>query len=189
MRELQHIKEPVGVHLAQAKCYAYIYGHEKNLNKISVQMTYCQMETEEILRFKYEYTIEELEIWFWKVVHLYEKWAMFQIEWERERTESIKKTEFPYEYREGQKELVTSVYRTILRKKKLFIQAPTGVGKTIATVFPSVKAVGEGLADKIFYLTAKTITRTVAQQAFTHLRQKGLQMKSVVLTAKEKICF
>ena len=189
MRELQHIKEPVGVHLAQAKCYAYIYGHEKNLNKISVQMTYCQMETEEILRFKYEYTIEELEIWFWKVVHLYEKWAMFQIEWERERTESIKKTEFPYEYREGQKELVTSVYRTILRKKKLFIQAPTGVGKTIATVFPSVKAVGESLADKIFYLTAKTITRTVAQQAFTHLRQKGLQMKSVVLTAKEKICF
>ena len=189
MRELQHIKEPVGVHLAQAKCYAYIYGHEKNLNKISVQMTYCQMETEEILRFKYEYTIEELEIWFWNVVHLYEKWAMFQIEWERERTESIKKTEFPYEYREGQKELVTSVYRTILRKKKLFIQAPTGVGKTIATVFPSVKAVGEGLADKIFYLTAKTITRTVAQQAFTHLRQKGLQMKSVVLTAKEKICF
>ena len=189
MRELKHIKEPVGVHLAQAKCYAYIYGQEKNLEKVSVQMTYCQMETEEILRFKYEYTMEELKSWFWDVIHLYEKWAVFQIEWEEKRNASIKETDFPYEYREGQKELVTSVYRTILRKKKLFIQAPTGVGKTMSTVFPAVKAVGEGLADKIFYLTAKTITRTVAQQAFEHLKQKGLQMKSVVLTAKEKICF
>ena len=189
MRELQHIKEPVGVHLAQAKCYAYIYGKEKELEKVSVQMTYCQMETEEILRFKYEYTMGELDTWFWNVIRLYEKWAIFQIEWEEKRNASIKGTDFPYEYREGQKELVTSVYRTILRKKKLFIQAPTGVGKTMSTVFPTVKAVGEGLADKIFYLTAKTITRTVAQQAFEHLKENGLQMKSIVLTAKEKICF
>lgn len=189
MRELQHIKEPVGVHLAQAKCYAYIYDKEKELEKVSVQMTYCQMETEEILRFKYEYTMGELDTWFWNVIRLYEKWAIFQIEWEEKRNASIKGTDFPYEYREGQKELVTSVYRTILRKKKLFIQAPTGVGKTMSTVFPTVKAVGEGLADKIFYLTAKTITRTVAQQAFEHLKENGLQMKSIVLTAKEKICF
>ena len=189
MRELQHIKEPAGVHLAQAKCYAYIYGKEKELEKVSVQMTYCQMETEEILRFKYEYTMGELDTWFWNVIRLYEKWAIFQIEWEEKRNASIKGTDFPYEYREGQKELVTSVYRTILRKKKLFIQAPTGVGKTMSTVFPTVKAVGEGLADKIFYLTAKTITRTVAQQAFEHLKENGLQMKSIVLTAKEKICF
>ena len=88
-----------------------------------------------------------------------------------------------------QKNLVTSVYRTILRKKKLFIQAPTGVGKTIATLFPAVKAVGEGLGDKIFYLTAKTITRTVAWQAFETLREQALRMKVIVLTAKDKICF
>ena len=189
MRDLQHIKEPVGIHLAQAKCYAYIYGQEKELEKVSVQMTYCQMETEEILRFKYEYSMEELGSWFENVIRLYEKWADYQIEWAEKRNASIKETEFPYEYREGQKELVTSVYRTILRKKKLFIQAPTGVGKTMATVFPAVKAVGEGLGDKIFYLTAKTITRTVAQQAFEHLRKKGLSLKNIVLTAKEKICF
>ncbi|MGN1266361.1 MAG: ATP-dependent DNA helicase, partial [Dorea sp.] len=77
----------------------------------------------------------------------------------------------------------------ILRKKKLFIQAPTGVGKTMATVFPSVKAVGEGLGEKIFYLTAKTITRTVAWQAFDKLKEQALRMKVIVLTAKEKICF
>lgn len=189
MRELKYVKEPVGVHLAQAKCYAYIYGKERGLDRITVQMTYCQMETEEIKRFQTIYTMEELDEWFGNVIKLYERWAYFQVDWADKRNGSIKKTEFPYEYREGQKDVVTSVYKTILRKKKLFIQAPTGVGKTMATIFPAVKAVGEGLGEKIFYLTAKTITRTVAEQAFEHLRQKGLQMKTVTLTAKEKICF
>ncbi len=189
MRELKYIKEPVGVHLAQAKCYAYIYGKERDLDRVTVQMTYCQMETEEIKRFQNTYTMEELDEWFWSVIKLYERWAYFQVEWAEKRNASIKETEFPYEYREGQKDVVTSVYRTILRKKKLFIQAPTGVGKTMATIFPSVKAVGEGLGEKVFYLTAKTITRTVAEQAFEHLRQKGLHMKTITLTAKEKICF
>ena len=89
----------------------------------------------------------------------------------------------------GQRDVAVAVYRTIQRKKKLFIQAPTGVGKTISTIFPAVKAVGEGLGEKIFYLTAKTITRTVAEQAFQTLRQQGLRMKVITLTAREKICF
>lgn len=189
MRSLERMEEPVGVHLAQAKCYAYIYAKQHEMTNIGVQMTYCQMETEEIKRFKELYLLQELEIWFLNVVKQYEKWAKFEVEWKKERNESIKRIEFPYAYREGQKDLVTSVYRTILRKKKLFIQAPTGVGKTMATVFPTVKAVGEELGDKIFYLTAKTITRTVAEQAFQILKEKGLQIKTVTLTAKEKICF
>ncbi len=189
LRELGGDEKPVGVHLAQAKCYAYIYAKEQNLEQISVQMTYCQMETEDIRRFRECYRFEELENWFQALVKEYEKWARFQVEWKKQRNASIKETIFPYEYREGQKELVTSVYRTILRKKKLFIQAPTGVGKTMATVFPAVKAVGEELGNKIFYLTAKTITRTVAEQAFQTLKQNGLKMKTITLTAKEKICF
>lgn len=188
-KELEHIKEPAGVHLAQAKCYAYIYAKQQNLEEITVQITYCQMETEEIRRFQQVCDVVELEAWFYGVINQYEKWANFEIDWETKRTSSIKQTEFPYEYRKGQKELVTSVYKTILRKKKLFIQAPTGVGKTMATIFPAVKAMGEGLGNKLFYLTAKTITRTVAEQAFLHLRDKGLQMKTITLTAKEKICF
>ncbi len=108
----------------------------------------------------------------------------------KKRNASIKTVEFPFEYRDGQKKLVESVYRTILRKKKkLFIQAPTGVGKTMAAVFPAVKAVGEELGEKIFYLTARTITRTVASQAFAILREQDLKMKVITLTAKEKICF
>lgn len=188
-KDLDAMQEPVEVHLAQARCYAYIYASQKKLSEIGVQMTYCNMETEEIKRFQSAYSYEELDAWFWDVAGKYEKWARYQIQWKKKRDASIKEVEFPFTYREGQKELVASVYRTMLRKKKLFIQAPTGVGKTIATLFPAVKAVGEGLGDKIFYLTAKTITRTVAWQAFDTLKEQALRMKVIVLTAKEKICF
>lgn len=188
-KNLDTMEEPVPVHLAQAKCYAFIYGEQNALNKVGVQMTYCHLETEEIRRFYSQYEMEELRKWFYELTNQYEKWARFQVDWKKIRNESIKETEFPYEYREGQKELVTSVYRTILRKKKLFIQAPTGVGKTMATVFPAVKAVGEGLAEKLFYLTAKTITRTVAHQAFEILKNGQMRYKTIMLTAKEKICF
>lgn len=189
LRDLEHITEPVAVHLAQAKCYAYIYASQNDLQKIGVQMTYCNLDTEAIKRFQQKYTAEELEKWFTDLIRSYEKWAGFQIEWEKRRNESIKWTEFPFSYRPGQRDVAAAVYRTILRKKKLFIQAPTGVGKTISTVFPSVKAVGEGLGEKIFYLTAKTITRTVAEQAFRTMQDQGLDMKVITLTAKEKICF
>ncbi len=187
-RALEKIEKPIEVHLAQAKCYAYIYGIQKNLRQIDVQVTYCQMETEEIKRFQMRYTLAELETWFLDLIQQYEKWVTFQIEWQKKRNESIREIAFPYEYRKGQKEVAGAVYRTIARNKKLFVQAPTGVGKTMATVFPAVKAVGEGLGEKLFYLTAKTITRTVAENAFTVLKEKGLQYKTITLTAKEKIC-
>lgn len=189
LRSLEHLEAPVPVHLAQAKCYAYIYAVQNSLKCIDVQMTYCQMETEEIRRLCQEFEFQELQTWFQDLVTQYEKWAKFEIEWRNVRNDSIRQIEFPFPYREGQRDLVVSVYRTILRKKKLFIQAPTGVGKTMATVFPAVRAVGEGLGEKIFYLTAKTITRTVAEQAFSLLKEKGLLYKTITLTAKEKICF
>ncbi len=188
-RELELMKEPVPVHLAQAKCYAYIYADAHDLKEIGIQMTYCNMDTEEIRRFQSVCSYDVLKEWFLGVLGQYEKWARYEIEWKKKRNDSIRQVQFPFEYREGQKILAQSVYRTILRKKKLFIQAPTGVGKTISTVFPAVKAVGEGLGDKIFYLTAKTITRTVAWQAFELLREQCLRMKVLILTAKEKICF
>lgn len=187
-KELEKITEPVPVHQAQAMCYAYIWASQKKLDEIGVQMTYCNLDTEDIKRFQSVYTYQELERWFLELIGKYEKWARYQIRWRKTRNTSIKDVEFPFSYRDGQKDLVTSVYRTILRKKKLFIQAPTGVGKTMATVFPAVKAVGEELGEKIFYLTAKTITRTVAWQAFETLREQALRMKVIVLTAKEKIC-
>ena len=187
--DLKRMKEPVPVHLAQAKCYAFIYAEQNSLPKIGVRMTYCHIETEEIRYFPYEYTLEELQAWFEEVMRQYRKWADYNYRWQQTRQSSIKALQFPFEYREGQKELASYVYRTIYHKRKLFIEAPTGVGKTISTVFPAVKAMGEGLCEKIFYLTAKTITRTVADNTFMLLREHGLKFKSVVLTAKEKVCF
>ena len=189
LRELDRVQEPAGIHLAQAKCYASMVAEQEGVDEIGVQMTYCQMETEEVKRFQYSYRSNELKVWFDEVIRQYEKWAKFQIEWRKARNASVKGIEFPFPYRKGQRDLAVSVYRTILRQKKLFIQAPTGVGKTISTVFPAVKAVGEELGEKIFYLTAKTITRTVAEQAFETLRKQNLKFKVITLTAKEKICF
>ena len=187
--DLKKMKDAVPVHLAQAKCYAYIYAVQNDLRNICVRMTYCHMETEEIRYFHYEYSLEELRKWFEEVMEQYRKWADYDFKWRQLRHNSIKELQFPFDYRDGQKELVSYVYQTIYHKRKLFIEAPTGVGKTISTVFPSVKAMGEGLCEKIFYLTAKTITRTVADQTFALLREQGLKLKSVVLTAKDKICF
>ena len=118
----------------------------------------------------------------------YKKWSDFQYAWRILRQESIQKLQFPFPYRKGQKELAAGVYRTIKRKKNLFIQAPTGVGKTISTVFPAVKAVGENLGDRIFYLTAKTITGTVAREAFEYCARR-ISGKIIQITAKEKTLY
>lgn len=187
--DLIKMKQAVPVHLAQAKCYAYIYAAQHGLKSIRVRMTYCHLETEEIRYFHHDYTFAELKEWFDMLMEQYGKWADYSFEWQKLRQASIKELAFPFAYRKGQKELVTYVYQTIYHKRKLFIEAPTGVGKTISTVFPAVKAVGEGLIEKIFYLTAKTITRTVAADTFKLLQDRGLKFKTVILTAKEKICF
>lgn len=187
-RDLRFLEKPVEVHLAQAKCYAYFLGKEKDLLKIRVQMTYCHLDTEEIRRFEEEYTVEELEAWFQWVLDQYYQWALWQHQWRQTRNTSMEGLEFPFSYREGQRDLVSGVYRTILRRKQLFIQAPTGVGKTMSTIFPAVRSMGEGLTEKIFYLTAKTITRTVAWEAFQILKERGLSCKTLILTAKEKMC-
>lgn len=188
-RDIHKLKEAVPVHLAQAKCYAYIYGRQNGLRNIRVRLTYCNIDTEELKYFHFEYGMEELSKWFEQVMEQYRKWADFQFQWQRLCQQSIKELVFPFEYRKGQKELAAYVYQTIYHKRKLFIEAPTGVGKTISTLFPAIKAMGEGMGQKIFYLTAKTITRTVADDTIELMRQQGLKLKSVILTAKDKICF
>ena len=153
-KNLNFMEQPIYVHQAQAMCYAYIFAEQNELEQIAVQMTYVNLDTEEKKYFQQEFAFSELEEWFFDLLESYKRWADFQFEWREKRQESIHKLEFPFEYREGQKQLVSDVYRTIHRGKNLFIQAPTGVGKTISTIFPAVKAVGESLGDRIFYLTA-----------------------------------
>ena len=186
--DFRYLEEPIYVHLAQAMCYAYIFARDNALDTIAVQMTYVHLDTKRKQYFHKIYSYDELEEWFDTLVKRYRKWTDFQVKWKNKRQASIHLLEFPYEYREGQKDLVSDVYRTIHRKKTLFIQAPTGVGKTISTIFPAVKAVGQGLSDRIFYLTAKTITATVAKETFQLLHEHGYIAKTIQLTAKEKLC-
>ena len=187
-KKLSKMKAPVPVHLAQAKVYAYIYALDHKLPLIRVRMTYCDPRTEDLKYFFEEYTFEELREWFDGVIKEFRRFADMRIEWEQIRNKSALELEFPFEYRKGQKKLVSYVRQTIAEGKKLYLEAPTGTGKTLITLFPSVKAFGAGLSGKVFYLTGKNVTGTVAENALSQMREAGLKIKGITLTAKDKIC-
>ncbi len=178
------------LHWAQAKFYAYIYSKQNTLNNIKVRLSYFNLETEEVKSFDREFNIEDLESFVFEIINEYKKWVLLKSELLTIRNESIKSLKFPFDnYRKGQKELAIACFNTIKEKAVLFAQAPTGIGKTISTIFPAVKSLGESRGDRIVYLTAKTITRTVAEESVKKLKDKSLKCKSITLTAKEKICF
>jgi Rad3-related DNA helicase len=151
-------------------------------------MTYATLETENIRYFYEDFTLEELTTWFEAVINEYGKWMNFLYHHRIRRNQTIVRAEFPFAYRTGQKKLAASVYKTIEGKNRLFVQAPTGIGKTMSVIYPAVKALGEGKGERIFYLTAKTITRTAAEEAFRILQDRGLFFSTITLTAKEKLC-
>ena len=178
------------LHWAQAKCYAYFYAKEHDLNEIKVRLTYYNIDTKEVKRIERAFFFEELDIFFSQIIKKYHKWIKFYMDWTKKRNKSLETLQFPFErYRKGQREVAISVYKTIKNQDKIFINAPTGIGKTISTLFPALKAIGEGRGSKIFYLTAKTITRTVAEEGVLRLQQNGAKIKSITITAKDKICF
>ena len=188
-KDIRYISKPVYVHKAQAMCYGYFYCVREKINNIGIRNTYVNLETEELKYFEEIFSFKELENWFSELHCELRKWGDFLYFHRQKRNESIKSLEFPFKYRDGQRNLAVSVYKAVSQEKNLFIQAPTGVGKTISTIFPSVKTMGEEITEKIFYLTAKTITRTAAEEAYSVLRKNGLIFKSATITAKEKLCF
>ncbi|MCM1157766.1 MAG: ATP-dependent DNA helicase [Bacteroidales bacterium] len=187
-KKLEYMEAPVFVHKAQAMCYAYIYALNHELDEITVQMTYCNLDTEEVKRFSEVFVFEELKAWFHDLVEEYGKWAQFDVDNRLCRNASIESLEFPYPYRAGQRDMAGTIYLSVKGKKNLFVQAPTGIGKTMAALYPAVKAMGDGYGEKLFYLTAKTIARGVALDGLEILRKNGLHFRSVLITAKEKIC-
>jgi DNA excision repair protein ERCC-2 len=179
------------VHWAQAKFYAYIFlkNQDKQMETINVRLTYYQIETEEIRQLMQTYRFEELERFVMEVISQFAPFAELRYQHKVKRNESIRLLSFPFEqFRQGQRKLAGAVYKTIVDQKNLFAMAPTGIGKTISTTFPAVKAIGEEKIEKIFYLTAKTITRQAAEEAFTLMQQQGLCINTVTITAKEKAC-
>ncbi|MUK88601.1 ATP-dependent DNA helicase [Ornithinibacillus sp. L9] len=178
------------VHWAQAIFYGYIYAGDHDLNEVTIQLTYVQVKTEEQKKFQRDMTYEEMEAYVLDVIKQYGDYAKTRIKHQERRDRTSRELSFPFdEYRSGQRKLAGAVYKTILDKKDLFAKASTGIGKTISTIFPTIKAVGEGHVERVFYLTAKTITRTAAEDAFRLLINNGLDMNVVTITAKEKVCF
>ncbi|MBT0132119.1 ATP-dependent DNA helicase [Listeria seeligeri] len=178
------------LHWAQLICYGFMLAEKSDLSEVTLQLTYYQVADEEIKQFKHVMSRGEMGVFVDDLLSKYAVWAKMSAAWEMKRNKTIQELAFPYDsYRRGQRELSIAVYRTAVSGENLFCEAPTGIGKTMSTLFPAVKAMGEGKTDKIFYFTAKTITRQVAEDALDEMRRKGLAARSVTITAKDKICF
>ncbi len=186
--DVEKMEEPIPVHLAQAKCYAAILAEDEDLKAVGVRMTYVNLETELIKYMSFSYAREELIKWYDDLVMEYGRWAAAAEERRRARDESIQSLTFPFPYRKGQKGLVASVYRTIKNSETLFLMAPTGVGKTLSVIYPAVQALREGAGSRIFYLAAKNQALAAPEEAFSILKERGLHMTTVRITAKEKVC-
>jgi len=177
------------LHWAQAKVYGFIYAHDNALDRISLQLVYLDLDTGELTEFRECFSLADLSAFFQETTAIYLDWLQAHQGWCRQRDESIRPLAFPFAcYRPGQRRLAVAAYRVLARGGRLFLEAPTGIGKTVSVLFPAVKALGEGKLERIFYLTARTVGRAVAQKALADLRQAGLRLRSLTLTAKEKIC-
>lgn len=182
--------EPNPVHWAQLKCYGYMWALEHHLETVALQLTYVRLPGHRTLELKKLVDFAELERIFGELLERYLKWVQRQADWVAVRNATIQVMAFPFEnYRPGQRAMAVEVYRTIRDCGQLFVQAATGIGKTMAALFPAVKALQEQLTPKIVYLTARTTGRIAAESALNILRTQGLRLRSVSLTAKDKICF
>lgn len=175
---------------AQGRCYAYIVAKEKGLDRINVMLLYFQRESRENRIFEQTLTFSELEKSFHSLVFPYINGLKKRYEWQHLRNDSISGLSFPFPvFRTGQRSMSGAVYRAVRDGKRQFIQAPTGIGKTMGAMFPAIKAMGEGHVDKIFYLTARNTTQAEALKAYKMMAEKGLRLKTLQITAKEKVCF
>ena len=182
--------KPDPVHLGQAHCYAYMYAMAENLPRVQVQLTYYHIASKKTRMWTQTYSMVELARRFHKIARQYTAQIEHALDWLACRNASIDTLEFPFEkYRRGQRDMAVGVYRAIRDRQQLLVQAATGIGKTMGTLFPAVKAIA-GIEDTaILYLTARTTGRLAAQKAFERLRAKGLRLKTLTITAKDKICF
>ena len=177
------------LHWAQVKCYGYMYCIHNGLDNIDLQVTYYNIENKSTRILRQKFKICELEEFFFALINEYKSWASMEKKWMEIRNESIKNLKFPFEeYRQGQREFAVRVYKSIVDSKKCFAMAPTATGKTVSTLFPAIKAMGEEKTSKIFYLTAKTITREVVNDTIRLMKKQKLNLRSITITAKEKIC-
>ncbi len=182
-----HTADPL--HWAQAKCYGFILARDQALPQIVIQLAYVELETGKVTEFRERFSFDELSNFFERTTAVYLDWIRDLHRWRALRDRALQTLAFPFaEYRPGRRELAVAAWRALADGGRLFLEAPTGIGKTISVLFPALKAMGEGKVERIFYLTARTVGRTTAEQALADLRKGGLAARCVTLTAKEKVC-
>lgn len=185
---LEVTKEPEAIHWAQLKMYGALYCKQNNCSELSLRLTYAALKTDTVMEYVVIHSQKDLIAFYDRVIREYIEWLVRYCEWIEKRSRSIQQTDFPMSYRTGQKLFVTHVGKAIANRHNLFAEAPTGMGKTISTLFPAVQAMGKRDVNNIFYLTAKTVGRTVAEKSLRDLREAGMHLRAITLTAKEKIC-
>ena len=182
-----HEADPL--HWAQAKFYGFIHAQEHTLKEIKIQLVYLELAAGKVTEFCQTFSFADLSDFFATTTAMYVDWLRERHHWCLARDASTDALAFPFtNYRPGQRELAVSAYRVLANGGRLFLAAPTGIGKTISVLFPAVKALGEGKLERIFYLTARTVGRAIAEKALVDLRRAGLKLRAVTITAKEKIC-
>ncbi|MFC2164119.1 ATP-dependent DNA helicase, partial [Acidobacteriota bacterium] len=178
------------LHWGQVKTYAALFAAEHDLASVITRLTYYQIEKGEAKSFFKEFQTEELMAFMETLIKRYLTWIEKIEDWHTTRNSLIKTSDFPFpSYRKGQEEMEQDVYESIINFSQLILQAPTGIGKTVATLYPAIKALSEEHTQKIFFLTARTTGRVIAEKTLSELRNKGLRAKAVTITAREKICF
>ena len=175
--------------LALLKCSAYFLAVKEGLSVIDGRVSYYNVENKKLKYFRYRFLLSELKNFYDGLI---EK-ISYRGEIARQRVceglPSAESAVFPYgELREGQENMIRSCYSALKGGRRMFVEAPTGTGKTISALFPAVRALGKGYIDKIFYLTPKTATRKEAFAAAAKLYSSGVRLRSVVITAKEQLC-
>ena len=177
------------VHRMQAVCYGYMLCEEMRLPEIRVRVSYVTQEGVVRVSFEERLSHAETEAQFFSVLRPLAQWYCMQNAYLERRNETLKALSFPYpSYRPGQREMAVQVYTAIDRKKWLFATLPTGTGKSAATLFPALKALGAGKTRQVFYLTARGTARFSALDAIERLRKQPLALRATVITAKEKCC-
>ena len=183
--------ENIEWHLGQAKCYAYLFALEQHLETITIRLTYIKQGKEKDKRIEEHFCYAtELEQYVYSLIEDYLDFYNILFRHLEKKNESIKRLSFPFsKYRKGQRELAKYCYAVGKNGGRFYCEAPKKKEKTMSTLFPFIKVLSEDEQSKIFYLTAKTPGKEAAYQAIEILKEEGLVLNDIVITAKDKVCF